>query len=237
MLIRLNQPELFKKRRKESLATVWGPLAEAVENTPHDLKQVRVAFDWLQYKTSFRPPFSPHQFLDDLGRPRPGAGEIAIDLRQVQADEFCEGFSRAVQSLAEPGANEDRLYLEEFVPGAQSVVWAWNLFYWQHLNLWEQTFAADYTKALPGGESDGMNPDYVKDQVGNFVAQLDELDKHHLVPDQIFVLEMGVGSGEGSKRWMDEFRRQAEQNGKPYYDRLHYLMSDFSQHILDHAKE
>jgi len=76
----------------------------------------------------------------------------------------------------------------------------------------------------------------VHDQVGSFVAKLDELDKHHLVPDQIFVLEMGVGSGEGSRRWMDEFRKQSEDNGKPYYDRLHYLMSDFSQHILDNAK-
>jgi hypothetical protein len=35
---------------------------------------------------------------------------------------------------------------------------------------------------------------------------------------------------------MDEFRRQSDEAGKPYYDRLHYLMSDFSQHILDHAR-
>src|SRR5579871_6098503 len=47
---------------------------------------------------------------------------------------------------------------------------------------------------------------------------------------------MGVGSGMQSKRWMDEFRRQAQNGRELYYDRLRYIMSDFSQHILDHAR-
>ncbi|MBV8083597.1 MAG: hypothetical protein JO247_02165 [Chloroflexi bacterium] len=239
MIIRLNQPDTFKKRRQESLATVLAPLAEAAEASPHNLRDVRVQFDWLQYKpgASFRNAFLPRQFLDDLGKPRAGSGEVAIDLRQVEPSSFCEGFGQAVHALYEPDvASEGRLYLEDFKPGVDSVIWAWNLFFWQHLNLWEQTFSNDYTKALPGGEPDGMNPEYVKDQVGSFISQLDELHTHHLVPDEIFVLEMGVGSGEGSKRWMDEFRKQSEDRGRPYYDRLHYLMSDFSQHILDHAR-
>src|SRR5262245_40358004 len=101
MLIRLNQPDLFKRRRKESLATVWAPLAEAVEASPHDLSNVRVTFDWLQYKNSFRAPYSPTRVIDALGKPLPGAGEIAIDLRQIDAATFSEGFGQAVQTLAE----------------------------------------------------------------------------------------------------------------------------------------
>jgi len=236
MNIRLVQPAQLKAKRQLSLAEVWEPFARAVEDSPHDLTDVRVLFDWVQYKHSFREPFSPRRFLDDWGKPRQGRGEIAVDLRQVEPGQFADAFAQAVHVLAEPDGDEGRLYLEDFRPGAESVIWAWNLFFWQHLNQWEQAFSGDYTKALPGGESDGMNPDYVRDQVGNFMGQLDELAQHDLVPDEIFVLEMGVGSGLQSKRWMDAFRSQCQEQGKPYYDRLRYLMSDFSQHILDHAR-
>ena len=236
MLIRVNQAGQLKAKRQLSLAEVFDPLARAIEESPHDLKDVRVAFDWVQYKNSFRGPFTARGFVDDWGKPRAGAGEIAIDLRQADPTSFAEGFARAVHQLAEPGGGEDRLYLEEFRPGAESVIWAWNLFFWQHLSLWEQTFSGEYTKALPGGESDGMNPEYVRDQIASFMRQLDDLAQHNLVPDEIFVLEMGVGSGMQSKRWMDSFKALCEEQSKPYYDRLRYLMSDFSQHILDHAR-
>jgi hypothetical protein len=236
MLIRLVQPKQLQARRQLSLASVLGPLAEAVEASPHDLRDVRAVFDWVQYKHSFRDAFQARRMVDQWGQPRPGAGEIAIDLRQVVPEQLGDDFARSVHALCEPASDEGRLYLEDFRPGADSVIWAWNLFFWQHLVQWEQTFSGDYTNALPGGESDGMNPDYVRDQVRAFVAQLDELARRQLLPDEIFVLEMGVGNGLQSKRWMDELRRQSQEGGTPYYDRLRYLMSDFSQHILDHAR-
>jgi hypothetical protein len=236
MLVRLVQPKQPLAKRQMSLARVLGPFAEAVENSPHDLEDVRVVFDWVQYKHSFRDAFQARRLVDEWGKPRIGAGEIAIDLRQVEPERLAECFGRAVHGLAEPGDDEGRLFLEDFRPGSDSVIWAWNLFFWQHLVQWEQTFSGEYTNALPGGESDGMNADYVRDQVRHFVAQLDELGKHNLLPDEIFVLEMGVGNGMQSKRWMDELRKQARDAGTPYYERLRYLMSDFSQHILDHAR-
>jgi len=236
MLVRLVQPKQLQAKRQVSLAQVLAPFAEAVETSPHDLEDMRVVFDWVQYKHSFRDAFQARRFADEWGKPRTGTGEIAIDLRQVEPEQFAECFARAVHALVEPGGDEGRLYLEEFKPGAQSVIWTWNLFFWQHLVQWEQTFSGEYTNALPGGESDGMNLDYVRDQVSNFVAQLDELAKHNLLPDEIFVLEMGVGNGLQSKRWIDEFLKQSREGGKPYYDRLRYIMSDFSQHILDHAR-
>lgn len=236
MRVQLNQPGQLQAKRQMSLAQVLGPFAEAVETSPYDLKDMRVLFDWVQYKYSFREAFQPRRLADDWGKPRSGQGEIAIDLRQVQPECIAEAFMAAVRTLAEPGEDESRLYLEAYKAGAESLIWAWNLFFWQHLVQWEQTFSGDYTNALPGGESDGMNPEYVHDQVSTFVAQIDDLDKHNLVPDEIFVLEMGVGNGLQSKRWMDEFRRQSTAGKKPYYDRLRYIMSDFSQHILDHAR-
>jgi hypothetical protein len=236
MLVRLVQPKQLQAKRQVSLAQVLGPFAEAVETCPHDLKDVRVVFDWVQYKHSFREAFQPRRLVDEWGQPRAGAGEIAVDLRQVEPERFAEAFGQAVHSLAEPAGDEGRLYLEDFQPGSQSVIWTWNLFFWQHLVQWEQTFSGDYTNALPGGESDGMNPAYVHDQVSAFVAQLDQLAEHKLLPDEIFVLEMGVGNGLQSKRWIDELQAQSRAGGKPYYDRLRYIMSDFSQHILDHAR-
>jgi hypothetical protein len=236
MLIRLNQPAQLKAKRQISLAQVMSPFSEAVENSPHDLTDVRVSFDWVQYKRCFRDAFVPRRVLDDWGAPRPGAGELAIDLRQVDPETFVDGFAHAVHTLMEPEADEGRLLLEEFRPAANSIVWTFNRFFWEHLNLWESTFKGDYTKALPGGESDGTNPEYVCDQVSTFMAQLNDLAAHDLLPHEIFVLEMGVGSGLQSKRWMDEFRKQCQDAGKDYYERLRYLMSDFSQHILDHAR-
>jgi hypothetical protein len=236
MLIRLNQPRQLKAKRQLSLSQVMGPFSEAVEDSDRDLSELRAVFDWVQYKHSFRDAFASRTFVDEWGEPRPGVGELAIDLRQVEPATFAEGFTREVQRLVEPAPDENRLYFEDFRPGADSVIWDWNLFFWQHLNQWEETFSGDYTKALPGGESDGMNPEYVHDQVSNFILRLDEVAQHNLLPDEIFVLEMGVGSGMQSKRWMDEFRKQSEESGKGYYDRLRYIMSDFSQHILDHAK-
>lgn len=236
MLIRLNQPAQLQAKRQLSLSAVLSPFAQAAEHSQHDLQNLRVVFDWVQYKYSFRDALTPRTFLDDWGKQQPGVGELAIDLRQVDPERFAAQFESAVARLMQAEDDRTWLYLEDFASGSESLIWTWNLFFWQHLNQWESTFAGDYTKALPGGESDGMNADYVHDQVSNFAARLDDLAANNLLPDEIFVLEMGVGSGEQSKRWMDEFRRHSQACGTPYYDRLRYIMSDFSQHILDHAR-
>ncbi|MDE3075672.1 MAG: hypothetical protein KGJ86_09590, partial [Chloroflexota bacterium] len=236
MFIRLYQPSQLKSKRELPLSSIFGPFADALENSPHDLTQVQVTFDWVQYKHSFREPFTPRHILDDWGEYRPGHGEMAIDLRQIEPATFAEEFNRATHLLIEPRGDEGKLPLEDFQAGGASIVWTFNRFFWQHLESWEAAFKKDFTRALPGGESDGTNPEYVRDQVNRFVLQLDDLAHHHLVPEEIFVLEMGVGNGLQSKRWMDEFRKQCEESGKDYYQRLRYIMSDLSQHVLDHAR-
>ncbi len=237
MIISLHQPGQLKSRRQLPLSSIMAPLADAIENSPHDVSKLHVTFDWVQYKHSFRDPFAPRHMLDDSGNYRPGHGEVAIDLRQVDPEHFVDGFHQASHVLAEPDGDEGKLYLEDYQPGNNSIIWTFNLFFWQHLENWEKIFNNDFTEALPGGGSDGTNPEYVHDQVGSFISNLDELAKHNLVPEEIFVLEMGVGNGLQSKTWMDEFRNQCEAAGKDYYDRLRYLMSDFTQHVLDHAKK
>src|SRR5579884_3911184 len=129
MLIRLVQPGQLLAKRQMSLADVLAPFARAVEESPHDLKDVRVVFDWIQYKNSFRDAFVARRLVDEWDKPRSGAGEIAIDLRQVEPEQFAECFARAVHTLAQGNGDEGRLFLEEFKPGADSLMWAWNLFF------------------------------------------------------------------------------------------------------------
>lgn len=237
VIVTINQPAQLLKRRQLSLSTVLSPFAEALETSVVDVTKLRVTFDWVQYAHAFREAFSARALLSEDGAPLGGRGELAVDLRQVDPSLFLDQFNQAVRCLAEPAADESRLYLEEFRPGVDSIIWTFNLFFWQHLEDWESVFIKDFTEALPGGGSDGTNPAYVHDQVGAFIGRLNDMAAHHLVPDEIFVLEMGVGNGLQSKRWMDEFRDQSAAGGQDYYKRLRYLMSDFSQHVLDHARK
>lgn len=49
------------------------------------------------------------------------------------------------------------------------------------------------------------------------------------------MLELGVGNGNQARVWLDEFVRVDRELGRDYYRRLHYLMGDYSQHLLDMA--
>jgi hypothetical protein len=50
------------------------------------------------------------------------------------------------------------------------------------------------------------------------------------------VLELGVGNGNQAKVWLDEFVRLDREHGSRYHRRLHYLMGDYSRHVLQRAE-
>ena len=50
------------------------------------------------------------------------------------------------------------------------------------------------------------------------------------------MLELGVGNGSQARVWLDEFVRLDRERGTDYYRRLHYLMGDYSPHVLDLAR-
>lgn len=56
------------------------------------------------------------------------------------------------------------------------------------------------------------------------------------MPDQLYVVELGVGNGSQARVFLDEFRARDRAHGRGYYRRLHYLMCDYSQHVLDLAR-
>ncbi len=88
---------------------------------------------------------------------------------------------------------------------AKSVMWSFNRAYWRHLASWDETFQKDYAAALPGGVSDGTNPEFWGSQLTAFLDSLDRLDAWSELPDEIHVLELGVGDGEQALVWLDTF--------------------------------
>ena len=65
----------------------------------------------------------------------------------------------------------------------------------------------------------------------------DRLAERKALPEELHVLELGVGNGNQARVWLDEFRRLDAEMGREYYRRLHYLMGDYSPHVLDLARK
>jgi hypothetical protein len=110
--------------------------------------------------------------------------------------------------------------------------------YWKALSLWEQATGKGYESALPGGESDARNVEAARDLILKLFAVWDNLAERHALPEELYVLELGVGNGNQARVFLDELRRLDGERGRgDYYRRLHYLMGDYSPHVLDLARK
>ena len=170
------------------------------------------------------------------GRPLPLA-EIAIDLRQTDAARLQADLARAVKSLgagAEPNI-EDHLYLDEFRPYRDCLMWSFNRLFWRHLGDWEAASGKGFEAALPGGSSDANHPQAVSDSVADFWTLLRNLEARGQLPAEIFGLEIGVGSGARAAAWLDRFKALDEQCGTDFYSRLHFILGDYSPTSLERA--
>jgi SAM-dependent MidA family methyltransferase len=109
--------------------------------------------------------------------------------------------------------------------------------YWQALHLWERATGRGYESALPGGASDARNEAAVRELVSDLFRIWDDLSERRALPEELYVVELGVGNGNQAKAWLDEFRVMDQAHGRDYYRRLHYLMCDYSPHVLDIARK
>ncbi len=171
---------------------------------------------------------SSPQATDALGN---GNLAVAVAARPI------EQLTVSAQDTSADALNLDKLYLEPFQSARSSIIWSFNSLYWNALDKWEATFNKGYEASLPGGVTDACNPDFVAASVKRFCQILDELRDKGQLPEQLFVLEIGVGNGSQARTWLDELQRLTQERGTDYYDRLHYLMSDFSACVLDAARE
>lgn len=192
-----------------------------------DPGRTRAVLDWVQYRHSFRPPVMERAVVD---RHAGTAVEVAVDLRRLDPDRALEEL-RAGLDLQAAGVE-----LEEWTPLSRSCIWRFNSLYWQELELWEKVAGRGYAQALPGGESGGTDPSATRASIEELFSVWDGLAERHALPDQLTVLELGVGNGEQAKVFLDELRALDATRTGGYYRRLQYLMGDYSAHVLDRAR-
>ncbi len=225
----------------ESLAT----LLQQGQVDVRTLSTLRIHLDWIQYRANFRDPVIVRRAIDAQGKML-ALAEIAIDLRQVEAERLTPLLAEAQKALgaharpalgsrpATPGDNGP-VFLDDFRPLRDGLLWEFNRLFWQRLADWEAASGRGFEEALPSGNSDVNHPQAVADSVGDFWTLLRELEARNQLPAEIFAVEIGVGSGTRARLWLDRFKALDEQCGSTYYSRLKFLLGDYSPRTLDTA--
>jgi hypothetical protein len=209
------------------------PLIEALSQSDADLAETRVVCDWIQYKANFRDTVMVRPVLPADGTGPVEGLELAVDLRRCARPET-DVAGEVTAALSNAG---DRVWLEPWVPGSASCVWRFNALYWQALAAWEKTTGKEYEQTLPGGESDARNSAAAREVILDLFSSWDELASRRALPEELYVIELGVGNGGQARTWLDEFVELDRRHGRDYYRRLRYLMGDYSAHVLDRARQ
>jgi hypothetical protein len=218
------------------VAASLGPVFSALSADSVDLERVRLVCDWIQYRSNFRDVVDLRPVLPSATNGGSSAAvlELAIDLRRT-ADIDVESTTR--QILADQhNSGLRRVYLEDWVAGRDSCIWSLNSLYWQALGHWEKTTGQEYEQALPGGESDARNRSAVRKLLLDLFHVWDDLGARSALPEELYVVELGVGNGNQAKVWLDEFAALDRADGRDYYRRLHYILGDYSPHVLRRAE-
>jgi hypothetical protein len=213
-------------------------IAAGLSASTIDLSLVRVVCDWIQYRSNFREVADLRLVLPATGHAElaePGI-ELAVDLRRcadVDLRALVTGLL-AEQASPQPSA---RCSLEPWVAGTASCIWRFNTLYWQALSAWEQATGREYERSLPGGKSDASNTEAVRELILELFKVWDDLDARGALPAELYVVELGVGNGTQARTWLDEFVALSSAHSRDYYRRLHYLMGDYSPHVLSRARQ
>jgi hypothetical protein len=222
----------------ELVSLVTGSLVGCVEDGVLDASlasSLRIHLDWIQYRTNFRDPVIVRRTTDSHGKPM-ALAEIAIDLRQADPAQLPLQLGRALKSVGPTAAADDgRVYLDDFRPYRECMIWDFNRLFWQHLGEWEAASGRGFEAALPSGKSDANHPEAVADSVTEFWKLLQGLNERGQLPSEIPALEIGVGSGARAAAWMDGFKALDEQQGTGFYSKLQFILGDYSATTLDRA--
>ncbi len=200
---------------------------------PADLSRLRVVADWVQYRNSFRAPVELRPVVGGA------ALELAVDLRRTtgpDADRVATAVAAELHAHRSGGSSRDHVTLEEWGPTRRSRIWEFNTLYWQHLRHWEEVTGRGYESALPGGQSDARDAAPVRETITELFTIWDALAERRALPEELYVVELGVGNGGQARTWLDTFVELDRAHGRDYHRRLHYLMCDYSPHVLELAR-
>ena len=220
MILKFNhlQGKVAAATAQDVVGTVYSLLEEGHINQDR-FARLQIELDWIQYKQNFREVV------------------IATQGYNANSDPAPNGESPAPGSEPRPqGAAGDTLPLEDFQSLRTSVVWEFNKLYWNRLQDWESMSGASYEKALPGGQSDGHLPEAIADSVTDFWNLLRDLETRNQLPVEIFLLEIGVGTGTRMGLWLDKFREVDRERGTSYYPQLRVLLGDYALGTLDRSR-
>jgi hypothetical protein len=229
----------FRKLRESAEAqAAFGPLVSAVCESDMDLMNLRVVCDWIQYKNNFRDTAMVRPVIAAFGGSAAESAvdgyELAVDLRRC-AQPGTDVAAEVTAALGDRGG--DRVWLEPWVPGSASCVWRFNALYWQALAVWEKATGREYERSLPGGQSAARDTTAARDVILGLFKIWDELAARRALPEELYVIELGVGNGAQARTWLDEFTELDRRHGRDYYRRLRYLIGDYSAHVLDRARQ
>jgi hypothetical protein len=238
------QHSCIGRANPQDLQSILPAITEAAARVNVDQSRLAAVLDWVQYRKNFRAPVMVRPFGRKAGERRgPDRGplaEIAIDVRRAKDMAYAELVTQIADRLSKalgliPDVHEC-IHLEDWVRPSKSVMWSFNRSYWRHLGAWDETFQKDYASSLPGGVSDGTNPAFWSEQIRTFLRTLDRLEQWSELPDEIYVLELGVGDGQQAEVWLDAFAAACAERGVDYLSRVRYLMADYSPHVLEIAR-
>ncbi|HYR41647.1 MAG TPA: hypothetical protein VER98_01380 [Terriglobia bacterium] len=234
MIVHINHVQPDRAALAGSVLSELVSLAGEGQIQPRILENLNVHLDWVQYKTNFRESVTLRRAIK--GEELLPWIEVGVDLRQLQPETLKAEFLAALKDgLDGSSCSANRVYLEPFRPMRSCLIWRFNDLFWQHLPLWEAASGKGFEKALPGGTSDANHPEAVADAVADFWTLLKDLDSHNQLPPEIFVLEIGIGTGKRAALWLDRFRVLDRERGTQYYPRIRFLLSDYSMPTLNRA--
>jgi len=236
MILQLNH--LHRKPAASTTQEVVDTLYALLEEGRLEREQfarLRVHLDWIQYRQNFRECVMAIGSTNDP-RGECSSLEVHIDMRQVTSGALREAILPTMPSGDVPAPAQDAVFLEEFKSFRESIAWGFNRLYWHRLADWEEFTGRGYEQALPGGKSDANHPAAVADCVADFWTLLRDLESRKQLPEEIFVLEIGVGMGRRAGLWMDRFRALDAERGTKYYPRLRFLLGDYSLATLERSR-
>ncbi len=236
MLVDIRPINRLHGAKPVDVAGTLDPIVSALSENPDDLARTRLVYDWVQYKNNFREIVDVRTIQGTRGAAGgPEQIELAVDLRRANAADIGDA-ARLALAQNRDSSTSGRIYLQDWSAGVDSIIWAFNGLYWKALSLWEEASGHAYEQALPGGQSDATNVDGVRELITQLFGVWDSLAERNALPDALYVVELGVGNGNQARTWLDVFTELDAEHGKDYYRRLHYLMADYSPHVLELAR-
>jgi hypothetical protein len=217
------------------VATVLSLLEEG-QLSAAQFARLQIHLDWLQYKYNFREPVTVMHAGEEASENSPPI-EIRIDARQL-APGTLRGLVQKAIAAESPDSpeREGRVYFEDFASLRKSIVWEFNRLYWQRVKDWEKATGKGYEQALPGGKSTSTDESGIQESVEEFWKLLKELESSGRLPQELFILEIGVGMGAHAGLWLDHFCAVDQSRGTNFYPHLRFLLGDYSLQTLEHSR-